>query len=592
MMKINSQYFFDEDKGLYFNRNNKHTLIANACPYLMKRLEIQDNSSGMLRHILRVKIVFADNVKPAILLDIHEEELRPGKLQKILPLEIISEDVSERTMMEHFIKIIKVQVSSVSVETMVHYKFGWNDLHYYWGDSIPREVSMAQKHAAALKIIHILENSNEVISGVFFAAIHGPLKSVFIKAGIYHDFTTYIYGESAVGKTELCRNFCDYIPSQNNILSLASTRKEMKKFIENKNDCTIIIDDFCKTSSKGMYERQLQSLSELIQSSCNAGKMLVDNESPIDTSYSAVHLIVTGESLIKNLSSINRCYFIKMEQQIQQNIWKEIVQLSEDNIMLTFMQGLVQFIEGQSGIVLILKQDFDYLRENMETQVKKSNFSINNRIINTLAVQKVLKSLFIQYLNCLNVERKRINHVDDILNHHIDNCGLNMLSYLNELKKEEKHTKYLIDLYYLFFSALHRSGGKNYLADNAKDYVNWRTRGEVGRECLGILQKNNYISFSGNIICRQLAKSMKVDTVSKNILIKELSHFGLLKVDTDGRKSWKWNTPGRYYHVNFRELDRIVSHMLGSTLAYVMQKGLYDFRIFNRKKYLDKMKKF
>ena len=120
-MKTKLQYSFSKGEGLYFNRNNKHTLIANAWPQVIKRLEIQDNSLGILRHILKVKFVLEGNAEPEILLNIPEEELRSGKLQKRLPLEIISGDVSERTMVEHFVKIIRMQASELPVESVVHY---------------------------------------------------------------------------------------------------------------------------------------------------------------------------------------------------------------------------------------------------------------------------------------------------------------------------------------------------------------------------------------------------------------------------------------------------------------------------------------
>lgn len=588
-MKTKLQYSFSKGEGLYFNRNNKHTLIANAWPQVIKRLEIQDNSLGILRHILKVKFVLEGNAEPEILLDIPEEELRSGKLQKRLPLEIISGDVSERTMVEHFVKIIRMQASELPVESVVHYKFGWNNLHYHWGVSGSDHLPIAEEYSAALQILHVLEGGNMVIAGVFLAAIHGPLKSVLIQAGIHHDFTTYIYGESALGKTELCRNLCNYVPPRDNILSLSSTRKELKKFIENKDDCTIIVDDFCKTASRGVQDRQLQSISELIQASCNSGKVLVDASSS-ETSYSTTHLVVTAESLVKNLSTINRCYFMQMQQSIPQNIWKEIMQLAENNTLFVFMQGMTRFIEKNPGIVPTLKQDFDDSQEIIEKQLKKSNFQINYRIIGTLAVQKVLKRLFVRYLYYLKLDKKKINRINAILDKNIDNCGFEMLSYLSELKKEEDHKKYLPYLHRLLSTATQHSG-QNYLAENPEDYINWKKRGDIGRECLGIWHENGYISFSGNRICRQLAMYMKVDTVSKSILINELCHFGLLKISSDGRKSWKWNTPGRYYHVNFKELDRIINSFYYEILPINEQDFDDEIRLFNYKKYLKRVRK-
>lgn len=588
-MKDNVQYSFIKSEGLYCDRNNKRIFIGNAYPCLMKRLEIQDNSCGMLQNILVLKFVFADNTKSEIFVNISEEELRNGKLQKRLPLEIISGDISERTMVEHFVKIIKMQASKVPIESMVRYKYGWNKFHYHWGDSCADQYSKSEKFEGLFKILHILERENIVITGVFLAAIHGPLKNILIQAGIYHDFTTYIYGESAVGKTELCRNFCNYVPQQDNILSLSSTRKELKKFIENKNDCTIIIDDFCKTASKGVQERQLQSLSELIQASCNSGKVLVD-EASSEASYSTTHLVVTAESLVKNLSSINRCYFMHMKQQIPQNIWQEIMQLAEKNALLVFMQGMARFIETNSDIVQTLKQHFDSFQETIKNQLEKSGFKINYRIIGTLAVQKVLKYLFVRYLYYLKIDRKKINRIDECLDKNIDNCGSEMLSYLEELKKEQSYIKYLPKLYSLFCSAVHPWDG-NYVADNSKDYINWKKRGDITKECLGILNQNKYISVSGDRICKQLAKHMKIDNVSKSILINELCHFGLLKISSDGRKSWKWNTPGRYYHINYQELFRIFFKPYERVLNYDVGNRPIEFQVFDYEEHLKRVKK-
>lgn len=588
-MKTKLQYSFIKGEGLYFNQNNKHTLIANAQPQLIKRLEIQDNNLGILRHILKVKFVLEGNAEPEILLDIPEEELRSGKLQKRLPLEIISGDVSERTMTEHFVKIIKMQVAEIPVESVIHYKFGWNNLHYHWGASGSDHLSIAEEYSAALQILHVLEVGNMVIAGAFLAAIHGPLKSVLIQAGIHHDFTTYIYGESAIGKTELCRNLCNYVPPRNNILSLSSTRKELKKFIENKDDCTIIVDDYCKTASRGVQDRQLQSISELIQASCNSGKVLVDASSS-ETAYSTTHLVVTAESLVKNLSTINRCYFLQMQQRIPENIWKEIMQLAENNTLFVFMQGMTRFIEKEPGIVPTLKQDFDDYQEIIEKQLKKSNFQINYRIISTLAVQKVLKHLFVRYLSYLKLDRKKINRINALLDKNIDNCGLEMLSYLSKLKKEEDHKKYLPHLYMLLSTATKYSG-RNYLAENPKDYINWRVRGDIERKCLGIWHENGYISFSGDRMCKQLATYMGVENVDKRILIKELCNFGLLKISSDGRKSWKWGTPGRYYHVNFKELSRIFYEPMKEVVPIDTEDFTDEFRIFNYQKYLNKVRK-
>ena len=283
-----------------------------------------------------VKLQYFDADGTSTLGNVQEftvEEITTGKFMKALPIEVLTDTGSDRTLRDIFKYIIQAQIRDSKIETKEIFKDGWHKNKYH--GQADKNISKEEEYKVAVKMATVLGKRNNAVAAVVLAAIHGPVKRVFQSAGIQHDFVTFVTGKTGIGKTALVKQICNYRQDTGVVFALSSERKELRKTLQNISDTTIVIDDFNISGSDRMASRQLQIISEIIQAACDSGGVILD-ETSLDKMDNCIHIVVTSEKLIRNLSTINRCFLVNMQESIPKDLWDEIFHMKEQNYFRLF----------------------------------------------------------------------------------------------------------------------------------------------------------------------------------------------------------------------------------------------------------------
>lgn len=310
-------YYQDDSGELY---DAKGTMVSSASPMVEKLKKVKKRKGKVVDEKIVINWLGANGRNETQ--EISAQDIRDGTFIKKLPTSVIVDPSYSKKIRDIFRYIILSQMMNKESEDVEEHEFGWNGLHYYWEIEEEQKGYANSEYEVAVSIADILSKGEDAISAMLLAAIHGPLIKVLREAGINQDFLTLIVGESGVGKTELAKIFCDYLPYKKVVFSLGSKRGELQKKLERIADITCVIDDYNLTASNRVKERQLQILSEIIQSRSNAGKLLVDADSE-QYEENEVHVVATSETIIHNVSSLNRCFLVQMDTPIENGLWKK-----------------------------------------------------------------------------------------------------------------------------------------------------------------------------------------------------------------------------------------------------------------------------
>ncbi len=467
-----------------------------------------------------------------------------------MPVLVIIEPSCKRKVKNVYKYIIQSQIAEMKTEKIMKYKFGWNGHKFHWDEKNMAVNWEKLSYEATIKMAKILNYKNDSVCAIVLAAIHGVVKRVLVQAGIEHDFVTLIIGESGVGKTALAKIFCEYLVDKKAVYALGSDRKELQKIMQSSNDMTLVIDDFCKSESKRVEERQLQILSELIQGASDAGKLLIRDgvDENIDN---LVHIVSISEKMVRNISTINRCFLVRMEEAIEESLWKEI--LDYKKLVKIFMISFSEFI-GNDYDDIVKKCKVDYLIYQKRTnEIEQTEGKSGNRIINTLAVQLTIKQLLIRYFQRMEIDMKLIEKVNKNLESVIYSCIANLKSEIDEILQKNRKM-YLLPVLADIICLTDNIYGYA-LAKTEKKYI--KDEGYSNKDdCpyLGICIHSGYISFLPKYMCELIAKRKGIEEVSVRELGKELKEFSLAYIDSQGKMSTQWGSKRKMYHVRVREL--------------------------------------
>lgn len=553
---ITEEFIWDKTRGLFITKSMK--LISNSVPIVRDRKLIINVKTGERTKLIEVCFLLASEKEVDYIVETFSEgEISSGKFKEKIPFDVSFQNVSERKVHEVFKGLIKLQACKFPYNETFEYDYGWNGDCFYWGSRVDFPEKYTE-YSIALEFAKIIKYSNKAISGVFLGALYGVLKRVFQKSGIYHDFTTYVVGDSGIGKTELCRMFCDYVPNKNVIFSLASNRRELLMKFQKENDSTIVIDDFNKTKSKRTFERQLQILGECISLSSGAGKPLLDDSINSDD-QNTIHIIVTAEEIINNISTLNRCFLIQMDEKIPDKIWSKICKFVDDNKMWYLIKSFISFVEKEQENSINIRATYEYYRIEYSQNKILEKYDDSPRIDNTLAVQATLKHIFITYLEALEIDNDIKNEIDYNIGLCIMNCGEELYSYIQNLKKDEKHLLYLPELASIILDVC---VGKFLTVKTVKEYINWTNNPGCQKACIGVYETGGYLAFSGKDMCAKISNRLQkgsapMKPISSKTLSNNLHHYGLLKIQSEGRLSWGYQGP-RLYHVNIQNLLELI----------------------------------
>lgn len=541
------------NEGL-LEENDKHKRkISNAIPIVTNSICVKNMVMG--KSTLQISFYMSyENGAKSSEITISEEELLKGKFIEKLPLHVIVQPRFDKKIASIYRVIIQEQLKAHEVQEVPEYDYGWHEKKFNWQKGIEEHAGEAEceEYEIVMAVTQMLRKE-PILCGILLAAVHGPLKYPLECANITHDFVTYIVGETGIGKTEISKKICNYLPGRNIFLSLGTERKVLKEYIQNSRDITLIVDDFSTSASSRVKERQLQVMSEIIQTASDSGEILVEGEMK-GTNLRRVHLVVTGETLINNYSTLNRCFVIKMEENISSDAWELLSIFSTNGYMCTFMKNFVRWFQGNFD-ENVNRMKIDY-REYQQRTGKRLMYNIPGvqRIRNTVAVQLTINKCLTDYLANLKIDNRVFEETRLELLKHIWNSAEDLCTYILHLKRENKKMQYLPVL----ASMLSNIGNGCWVAPTEKTYYKYLSKEGYEGVCIGACINDGYWSFRMDTMCGYIACILEEESVSAKCLSSELNYYALAHKDSEGKVSCYWHSEKRLCHVHVRSLLELI----------------------------------
>lgn len=551
--------------GLVKKRNDKEIVICNGLPILDLRKESIDFKSGDIQDVVEYHYMLADlgRASPKRISSI--QDILSGDFIKERPGEVIIEPGCKRAARDVLTTVLQKQFIEAPIEKEVKYQPGWNGQHYHHSKEVDRGIVTEEKiYQATVRIAQIAKLEYKEASALLLASVQGTLRKIFLDAGIHHNYVTYIYGETSIGKTSLVKMFCDEGTGEN-IISMTSVRKEIRNYLNENNDITVVVDDVCKTSSSRVYESQLQKVSEIIQESVDAGKLLL-NENDNLKSERRIHVVMTAELELKNPSSINRCFYIKMENPLEESDWEFVKKIFDEKYMHYFKIGFVDYLENNyEQVVQNVKTNYGLYQHELK-EMKSQSGNSGKRIADTLALLMVTKKVLRDYFVFRNIDNEIMLKIDNIIRRNIIEIGEEMNAMLDDMLKKEVHMRYLP----LLAKAISEGWYRGYfIAEDEKSYCKNLNKCDGPRKYIGFYSNDGFLSFKPEDMCLLLEDIFEAKNVTMSELAKELRTYSLVHVNNENKNSCRWHTNGKYYHVHIRQL-------LELTLTHEEVKEYYE----------------
>lgn len=546
------------NKGLIIAQNKSSKVISNAITQVVKCYSEKDFRRGGESKKIAIYYIDADGEKIGDIQIFDEEEIRNLKFIQKRPIGVIISPRCQTKVSEIYCYCIQKQLVNLpSTEKFIG--SGWYNKKYYWQNS-DKTYHKNDSYFSVLLIAKLLDKKNIVICAALLAAIHGPIKEIMMSAGIDHDFVTVIAGKSGIGKSSIVKILCDYQPNVWRSLSLESNRKEVERFLEEQFDTTVVIDDFCTTASDRIHKQQLQTLSRIIQL-VDGAKVLVDENSKHTVSGNA-HFIVTCEMLINNISTLNRCFVIMMDEPLQQKVWDQLEKIRVTGIMFDFMQYLTAYLQtNYDKIHEWVKNVYDSYLSDAPSNLL-SNDTSRNRIITTRAILLTLKDILLSFFRDQRISLRLMESVETALEESIRAGIASVTNQIEGMHNEMNYMRYLPTLEYIFTSREYEQN--YYFASNEEAYIKKRRRLDKG--CIGFYNADDsdaYISFEPSVMCEVLKENGADADITPKKLGKELRHYGLAYIDSQGKLCSYWHTKKKYYHVNKNALREHMREIYG-----------------------------
>ena len=538
--------FWVEEKGIVQGKGEKEKRVANAVPIVKKRISFEQPAAGIARKVVVIQYLDCNNTWVGELQEMEEADIMNGNFMRSLPIEVQADN--KRIAKATFLKMIQGQAAKKLVEKVKQYPFGWYEKEFHLGEE-RREILQGQEYRAAIHVADIITQRNQAVTALVLAAVHGPMKHILEAAEIGHDFVTFLAGPTGIGKTALAKKICGYL-NKPIVLALSSERKNLRKTIQKLTDVTIVVDDFNTSASDRMVSRQLQIVSEIIQGECDAGDVVLDETSAGKRNHNT-HLVITSESIICNVSTMNRCFLVNMQEAVSDYLWEKISGMDKQQDFSIFMQSFLGYIgKNYDTAVQGCREDFKYYKQHAKKQIS-SNGTSANRVAETLAVQYVLKKQMINYFKTVGLDDKLCLKVDICIDKGIAGSGQELQQELNKMVSKEEYMEFLPILYLIVKP---ETGYK--MAKSEKLYLKTIKK---GKDLAGFQHVKGYVSFRPSHMCSLIAKMLDIDTVSVSALGKELSHYHLAHVDgSEQKQSCRWHTEGKYYHVHIQQLIELI----------------------------------
>ncbi len=533
-IKVPDGYVASDD-GIYKTGIASKRKIVNAIPNAAHWRKRVNRETGKEEEYVCVRF-FRNGQLEEKVYPFELNAIRSGKFIEKLPVYVIIEPRCSKIVSEVFRWCIQNGLSGLPMEVEEEYPHGWNNKRFYFENGTEFMLKAGEYQIAVEAVFLILQRADPLIA-IFLAGLHGPLEGMLHDAGLEHDFTTDIEGETGVGKTDLTRVIVNAVMGRT--ASLASDRKEVIKVIQDSADVTWVMDDYNKAESDRTKERVRQTVSEIIQAQCNSAPMLVEG---CGGKTKHVHLVISREAKFKNPSTINRTYWVKMDEAFSAQVYEKMKQFGKES-MLSFICYIIKFVET----------DYDEIKERVRGDYKlfqneARKISPDNRIANTIAVQNVLKQIYVSYFKHIGIDDKIVETLNTVFTASINRVGCEMYTYIDSKRKEANSMLVLPMLAQVTMSI-----GNGYeLAASEKKY-NKNGVGSSGQKIIGFCANDGYISFNKDRMI-ELLEAENGKTISPTVFSKELRDYGLAHVDSEKKLSSYWHTKTRMYHINVRSL--------------------------------------
>lgn len=557
--KLLEGYSFDEDglgKHIAGRGGEQRKICCDSIPIEIQKVILKDDVSQTTKEGYRFSVenIYSPKSEP---ITCSMEEMRRGKLRdKIFPyVNFGTYPGAEKETIRIFEQIIKIAcVGEKAVEVYVN-KFGWNGNRYIWDE--PPEMDAGKEYANAVDICK-LTLEHDVIIVTLIGALHGLMKKPLQEAGIRHDYVDMVVGKTGIGKSQPIKATCNYHVKSGNIYSVGSNRKAVWMQMEGNMDQTVVLDDFCKTKSDRVSATQDQLVSEIIQASSDAARVIIDKDSKavVDPALRR-HIVMSAERIISNESTINRCFIFNMEEQLSKDAFQKMKDLEKKGGFFRFLVAMSRFIGGDNFTPQLEMMAKDYERYKSEAdRLGTCTCGSDHRINETYAVQMVLVRVVIRYLKSLKLDEVLISKTDKAFTDCVGGVCKEMKTSINELHSVETHKKYLELLAKVISEATDIKELQGYYVYHGEE--KYQKNKDRTKDCVLFCVHDGYASFEGKCICEIMESRYGLDGANAKGLASDLQHYSLAHADGEGKLSCRWETKKRYYHVRVRDLLELI----------------------------------
>lgn len=557
--KLPEGYSFDENglgRCTAGRRGDQRRICCDSIPIDIQKVLLKDDVSQTTKEGYRFSIenIYSGKSEP---ITCTVEEMRRGKLpDKIYRyVNFGTYSGARKEVGRVFEQIIKTACAGEKVVEVYVNRFGWNGNCYTWDK--PPEPDTGKEYANAVDICKLAIGRNIIIVALI-AALHGLMKKPLQEAGIRHDYVDAIVGETGIGKSEPIKIICNYHMGSGNIYSVGSNRKAVWIQMEENMDQTVVLDDFCKTKSDRVSAAQDQLVSEIIQASSDAARVIIDKDSKaIADPALRRHIVMSAERMIKNESTINRCFIFNMEEPLPREAFQKMKALEKERGFFRFLVAMSRFIGGNNFTPQLEMMAKDYERYKSEAdRLGTCTCGSDHRINETYAVQMVLVRVVIRYLKSLKLDEMLISKTDKAFTDCVGGVCKEMKTSINELHRVDTHKKYLEPLARIIWEATDAKELQGYYVYHSEE--KYRKNKDRTKDCVLFCIHDGYASFEGKCVCEIMESRYGLDGANTKGLASDLQYYSLAHVDGEGKLSCVWNTKKRCYHVRVRELLELI----------------------------------
>lgn len=563
--KLPEGYYFDE-AGLGRSTTSRgvegqRKICCDSIPIDIEKVLLKDDFSQTSQEGYRFSIenAYGNKTQP---ITCTMKEMKSGVfLNKIFPHVVYGPySGAMKEAGRVFQWVIKMACLGQNIVEVYANGFGWNDNHFVWDK--PNESDAGKEYANAVDICK-LTMRHDVIIVALVGAIHGFMKKPLLEAGIRHDYVDVVVGLTGIGKSGALKAICNYHVKSGNIFSVGSNRKAVQMQMEGNIDQTVVLDDFCKTKSDRVSATQDQLVSEIIQAASDAARVIIDKDSrTVADSALRRHIMLSAERMIRNESTINRCFIFNMEEPLSLDAFQKMKDLEKEDSFFRFLVAMSRFIGGDSFApqIEMMAKDYEHYKSEAN-RLGTCTPGSDNRINETYAVQMVLVRVVIRYLKSLksknmSLDEALLEKTEKAFTNCIEEVCKGMKTFINELHHIETHKKYLIPLATIIHYATNDKECPGYYVYQSEE--KYQKNKDKVKDCVLFCVHDGYASFEGKCICRIMEKEYGLNGANPKGLASDLQHYSLSYVDGEGKLCCRWGTKKRYYHVRVKELLELI----------------------------------